>query len=249
MRRSVQCEILTRPHSSPAILPLLCNSQSICLDGRSATLPAVSMKVQLATVSCSIISTSHSGESNESEKGAEGRQSREEWIQRSCDIVADMRERGTVKENIYREWKYTSSHKKKPREHRLFHSAAILSCHSFTVSCLSIYSSAIKVKIHLCVCVLKRKDWKNKIMKRIIQNVLLLVCRMSFELLPRNNYTLKKKKKKKLLSVLPSAYMFAHVTAGDRWCWNYPASCELTSCTSQTFNCCFFFFEEQRINV
>lgn len=210
VRRSVQCEVLTRPPQLSAILPLLCNSQSICLDGRSATLTAVSMKVQLATVSCSIISTSHSGKSNESETGAEGRQSREEWIQRSCDIVADMRERGTVKENIYREWKCTSSHKKKPREHRLFHSAAILSCHSFTVSGLFIYSSAIKVKTHLCVCVcvcFERKRLKNKIMKRIIRNVLLLVCRMSFELLPRNNYTLKKKKK---LFVGPSINIYVH---------------------------------------
>lgn len=126
--------------------------------------------------------------------------------------MADMRERGTVKENIYREWKCTSSHKKKPREHRLFHSAAILSCHSFTVSGLFIYSSAIKVKTHLCVCVcvcvcFERKRLKNKIMKRIIRNVLLLVCRMSFELLPRNNYTLKKKKK---LFVGPSINIYVH---------------------------------------
>lgn len=166
VRRSVQCEVLTMPPQLSAILPLLCNSQSICLDGRSATLSAVSTKVQLATVSCSIISTSHSGESNESETGAEGRQSREEWIQRSCDIVADMRERGTVKENIYREWKYIRAATKRSLE-----SIVCFILQPFSHVILS--PSLVYLSIHqpskwkpicvcACVCVLKGKDWKIK---------------------------------------------------------------------------------------
>lgn len=66
------------------------------------------------------------------------------------------------------------------------------------------------VRVRVCF---ERKRLKNKIMKRIIQNVLLLVCRMSFELLPRNNYTLKKKKK---LFVGPSINIYVHARDDGR---------------------------------
>lgn len=91
---------------------------------------------------------------NDSERGqGAGKVERNEY---RGAVISDWYERMGDSKKLSSEVKIYEKPQKKPLEHRLFHSAAILSCQSFPASSLFIYCTAIKGCA--CVCI----EWKSK---------------------------------------------------------------------------------------
>ena len=164
-------------NEAPTALQLFCCSSSNL--GPSVSMAsqqhqsAVFMKVRLCTVSCSIISATHSGDVMRVKRVQRAdKVERNEY--RGAAISGWYERMGDSKKNIYQELEYTSSHKRSLWSIVCF----ILQLFSHVI----LFPPLVYSSIHqpakwtsICVCV-EWKRLKNKILKRIIENVLLLLC-------------------------------------------------------------------------